>query len=64
MNLDRDPLAVGRRSFLHQSAYGLGGIAPAMLGREGEAAASADLASPPPTGGGAGSRTFRSGPSG
>jgi hypothetical protein len=41
MNLDRDPLAIGRRSFLHQSAYGLGGIALAMLGRETEAAAAA-----------------------
>jgi len=41
-----DPFAVGRRSFLHQSAYGLGGIALAMLGREGQAAASAGLAKP------------------
>ena len=39
-----DPLAIARRSFLHQSTYGLGGMALAMLGRE--ATASAGLARP------------------
>ena len=34
-----NPLSIARRSFLHQSAYGLGGMALAMLGREASAAA-------------------------
>lgn len=59
-----DPFAVGRRSFLHQSAYGLGGIALAMLGREGQAAASAGLAKPADWRGRSSSRIFRSRPSG
>ena len=39
-----DPLAIARRSFLHQSTYGLGGMALAMLGREATASAAGRLA--------------------
>ena len=40
-----DPLVLGRRSFIRQSSYGLGGMALAMLGRDAGAAAAPETPS-------------------